>query len=106
MLNIRINAAPRGAAFIRGRRLLIFWLSGAAFIWGRRLFEGGVYSRKYGMQILALSYIFTTISVCENVELTDKLMIEIYIARELARASVYWNDFLKQSLVYGCGDNN
>ena len=48
LLNIRINAAPRGAAFIRGRRLLIFWLSGAAFIWGRRLFEGSVYSRKYG----------------------------------------------------------
>ena len=38
--------------FIRGRRLLIFWLSGAAFIWGRRLFEGGVYSRKYGMVVL------------------------------------------------------
>ena len=29
----------QGAAFIRGRRLLIFWLSGAAFIQERRLFE-------------------------------------------------------------------
>ena len=29
----------QGAAFIRGRRLLIFWLSGAAFIRGWRLFE-------------------------------------------------------------------
>ena len=33
-----------GAAFNRGRRLLIFWLSGVAFNRGRRLFEEIRYS--------------------------------------------------------------
>ena len=37
------------AAFIRGRRLIIFLLVPAAFIRGQRLFEGGVYSSNYGI---------------------------------------------------------
>ncbi len=40
------------AAFIRGRRLIIFLLVTAAFIRGRCLFEGGVYSSKYGILTL------------------------------------------------------
>ena len=41
----------KSAAFIRGRRLIIFLLVSAAFIRGRRLLDGGVYSNNYGMQI-------------------------------------------------------
>lgn len=37
------------AAFIRGRRLMIFLLVSAAFTGGRPLFEEGVYSNNYGM---------------------------------------------------------
>ena len=47
--DISVYCLFQGAAFIRGWRLLIFWLSGAAFIRGRRLIEGGVYSNKYGI---------------------------------------------------------
>ena len=49
----------KSAAFIRGRRLIIFLLVSAAFIRGRRLFEGGVYSSNYGNQFrrVALLYI-------------------------------------------------
>ena len=46
----------KSAAFIRGRRLIIFLLVPAAFIRGRRLFEGGVYSSNYGI------YIYTFLS--------------------------------------------
>ncbi len=53
---LRINAASmrKSAAFIRGRRLIIFLLVPAAFIRGRRLFEGGVYSiaSNYGILII------------------------------------------------------
>ena len=42
----------KSAAFIRGRRFIIFLLVTAAFIRGRRLFEGGVYSSKYGILTL------------------------------------------------------
>ncbi len=42
----------KNAAFIRGRRLIIFLPVPAAFIRGRRLFEGGVYSRRnYGRRV-------------------------------------------------------
>ncbi len=41
----------KNAAFIRGRRLIIFLLVPAAFIRGRRLFEGGVYSSNYGISL-------------------------------------------------------
>ena len=37
-----------GAALIRGRRLLTFFVPDAALIRGRRLIEGGAYSSKYG----------------------------------------------------------
>ena len=42
--NPRINAAffCLGAAFIRGRHLLVILLPSAAFSRGRRLFDGGV----------------------------------------------------------------
>ena len=42
--DVTVSASGRGAALIRGRRLLIF-LSQM-----RRLFEGGAYSSKYGMR--------------------------------------------------------
>ena len=51
-----IFACPRGvylrAAFIRGRRLMIFLAVPAAFIRGQRLFEGGVYSNSYGKGVI------------------------------------------------------
>ena len=60
-----------GAAFIRGQRLLIFWLSGAAFIRGRRLFEGGIHSRKYGMCDTRYVYFCGTTN---KLKLKDKLI--------------------------------
>lgn len=52
----RINAAKTqdcgvysSAAFIRGRRLMVFCLS-MQFIRGRRLLEGSVYSNNYGIR--------------------------------------------------------
>lgn len=44
----RLRRLFEGAAFIPGRRLMIFLLFLVAFIVGRRLFEGGVFSNNYG----------------------------------------------------------
>ncbi len=63
----------KSAAFIQGRRLIIFLVVPAAFIIGRRLFEGGVYSSNYGTY-LASPNIYSKFCTRKN---TQKILIHI-----------------------------
>ena len=70
----------KSAAFIRGRRLIIFLYVPAAFIRGRRLFEGGVYSSNYGNRETALSTVFSS----------DGLQAIMYMMDHLISTHPYW----------------
>ena len=65
----------KSAAFIRGRRLIIFLLIAAAFIRGRRLFEGGVYSNNYGMY--SFQKFFVSFFLTPPLPLSDKSRMQI-----------------------------